>query len=620
MNETTEVLMQIKRMQVDAGFLAGFDVSFSPGLNVIIGARGTGKTSILELMRFAFASPNHSTEASKRSYNHAINVLQDGEVHLTVDFDILGETELARTATEDEPRGGPIFQSPLMFSQTEIESIALSSRGRLQLLDRFVAEKFRFDQDEAAVANSVKSIFKSIENLQKETESLTSSVSSLPTLRKELALLEQDEKKYSEQSSMTPELRARLSSLMEYSASLTVTDTIIERFEEKSRKWADALSALLKQDYGLEDIQLAEDKDPLSLFRAPYRDAIEGLKEIAGTFVEMQSAAAQLRPSYQRRRIDVDNEARKLRTELENTSEGAGNALRKLHAAQTQLAKIVAAESALKERNQRLEELRIKRDQLLDRLDYLRKVRHELRTDAADALNAGLSPQIKIDVERLGDYSEYSQALVESLRGSGLRYGEIISSITEQITPRELVKFIETGDYEAFAQAADIAPERAFRLASYLADKNLSEIATANIDDEVNFLLLDGIQYKPVESLSAGQRCTVVLSIVLQLSDNSLVLDQPEDHLDNAFVASTIIKALNLRKSDTQIILTTHNANIPVLGGADLVIEMSSDGRNGFVQVCQPLENAEAVASITKVMEGGREAFARRARFYTENS
>jgi hypothetical protein len=110
------------------------------------------------------------------------------------------------------------------------------------------------------------------------------------------------------------------------------------------------------------------------------------------------------------------------------------------------------------------------------------------------------------------------------------------------------------------------------------------------------------------------------LAMVLQHSQRVLVIDQPEDHLDNAYIATTVVKALLNRKPERQIILSTHNANIPVLGNAELVIELTSDGRNGYVQVCKPLCHADAVEAITKVMEGGLQAFQRRAEFYDEHS
>jgi hypothetical protein len=73
-----------------------------------------------------------------------------------------------------------------------------------------------------------------------------------------------------------------------------------------------------------------------------------------------------------------------------------------------------------------------------------------------------------------------------------------------------------------------------------------------------------------------------------------------------------------LRRSSaqSQMILSTHNANIPVLGEAQKVIQLGSDGRRGFVATEGKLESPPVVQAITTVMEGGAEAFRKRAAFY----
>jgi ABC-type cobalamin/Fe3+-siderophores transport system ATPase subunit len=81
--------------------------------------------------------------------------------------------------------------------------------------------------------------------------------------------------------------------------------------------------------------------------------------------------------------------------------------------------------------------------------------------------------------------------------------------------------------------------------------------------------------------LSTVQRCTVVLPLILEHSDRILVVDQPEDHIDNAFIVDTLIKSILRRSTSSQVILSTHNANIPVLGEAQLVVQLASDGRRG---------------------------------------
>ena len=65
--------MHIERVQVEEGFLDGLDVALVPGLNVLIGARGTGKTSLIELVRFCLDVKGYSTETAKRSRDHALS-------------------------------------------------------------------------------------------------------------------------------------------------------------------------------------------------------------------------------------------------------------------------------------------------------------------------------------------------------------------------------------------------------------------------------------------------------------------------------------------------------------------------------------------------------------------
>jgi ABC-type cobalamin/Fe3+-siderophores transport system ATPase subunit len=128
--------------------------------------------------------------------------------------------------------------------------------------------------------------------------------------------------------------------------------------------------------------------------------------------------------------------------------------------------------------------------------------------------------------------------------------------------------------------------------------------------------LLDGSQYKPTPMLSTGQRCTVVLPILLRHDERPLIIDQPEDHLDNAYVVETLVHAISARSSESQIIVSTHNPNVPVLGNASQVTLLGSDGRRGFQRHTGPLHDPDVVEAITSVMEGGADAFERRAAFY----
>jgi len=132
----------------------------------------------------------------------------------------------------------------------------------------------------------------------------------------------------------------------------------------------------------------------------------------------------------------------------------------------------------------------------------------------------------------------------------------------------------------------------------------------------VSFSLLDGPDHKDIADLSTGQRCTVILPIVLRHTDRLLIVDQPEDHIDNGFIVDTLIRSILARSASGQILFSTHNANIPVLGNADFVLQLGSDGKRGFPLAAAALTAPAVVSAITTIMEGGAQAFASRARFY----
>jgi putative AbiEii toxin of type IV toxin-antitoxin system len=242
--------------------------------------------------------------------------------------------------------------------------------------------------------------------------------------------------------------------------------------------------------------------------------------------------------------------------------------------------------------------------------------RFKNRLSVAQHINSQLSPRIRMKPIRAAQLAAYASFISAALRGSGLRYAELSNSIASRMSPRELVQIVEIGDSDRLAELLAITPDRAVKLISHLRDHGTADILTAPVEDDVGLELLDGTEYKNIENLSMGQRCTVVLPIILEHKDRVLIIDQPEDHLDNAFVVETLVKAIVNRGKDSQLLLSTHNANIPVLGNASQVIVMGSDGKRGFVEHRGDLDDTLIVQTISTVMEGGAEAIERRAEFY----
>jgi ATPase subunit of ABC transporter with duplicated ATPase domains len=164
-------------------------------------------------------------------------------------------------------------------------------------------------------------------------------------------------------------------------------------------------------------------------------------------------------------------------------------------------------------------------------------------------------------------------------------------------------------------QRAGLEEERARRILESLRTSGKAyEIETVDLGDTPSIELLDGDQYKESPKLSTGQRCTTILPILLVQSERPLLIDQPEDNLDNAFVFETIVAALRSVKGKRQVIFVTHNPNIPVLGEAERVFVFGSDGQRGTLRQVGTVD--ECKGRIEQILEGGREAFLQRKARY----
>jgi hypothetical protein len=88
--------------------------------------------------------------------------------------------------------------------------------------------------------------------------------------------------------------------------------------------------------------------------------------------------------------------------------------------------------------------------------------------------------------------------------------------------------------------------------------------------------------WQTLEALSAGQKATAVLLLFLLESDEPLIVDQPEDALDNRFITDGVVPTMKSEKRKRQFVFSTHDANIPVLGDAELIVGLSTARSNAL--------------------------------------
>lgn len=170
---------------------------------------------------------------------------------------------------------------------------------------------------------------------------------------------------------------------------------------------------------------------------------------------------------------------------------------------------------------------------------------------------------------------------------------------------------IHSNDTTAVAAAKDrrfvshiqgLTPEQIDRIQCWFPEDSL----------DVRYNLKDGESFKPVEQGSPGQKTAALLAFILSYGIEPLVLDQPEDDLDNQLIYDLIVTQLREIKQKRQVLVVTHNANIVVNGDSENVIAL--DVRSGQTRIVTQggLQEPSIRDEICRVMEGGKEAFDQR--------
>ena len=120
-----------------------------------------------------------------------------------------------------------------------------------------------------------------------------------------------------------------------------------------------------------------------------------------------------------------------------------------------------------------------------------------------------------------------------------------------------------------------------------------------------------GATHKDIKGASAGQKTAAMLSFLLVHGDEPLLLDQPEDDLDNALITELVVEQLRKNKWHRQLLVVTHNANIVVNADAELVMTMDFNGQINLASA-GGLQERSVRTAICEIMEGGEKAFRQR--------
>jgi chromosome segregation protein len=614
-----------------SGFLGNLNISCSQDLNVIIGGRGVGKSAILETLRYAFAMTPYSDQSSREELvRRALG--SDGKVEVILDrpiregkirqyriirawgeephtFQVSPEKPLKATPSELlTPDGGLT-----VFGQREIDAVAGSQECRLALFDELIGEQAR----------------KSADAVGKAMELLTANSTAILDLQTKLAKreeysqrlkkIDQEIETHKNQSQERPKERADFRGLGECLKNATHA---LRSASADCDQWRLNLLALLETTHrNLMDMQ---DKESAILQEAAKVLAVlqESLKVVLDDqttlFEQAIQSLARLDMRCQEKLRASAEENNKIERDAKKELPGQDRLLR-LTEERTSLSSLIAELNGIEDP---LKTLRQKRQGLLQQIKDCRSMQNGLRRERADAIAECLNGRLHLQVEFKGQKESYKEQISFLLKGATLSQDAIDQLVLPEATDGIAVaEAIRAGSKEVQTRFG-LNPEMSDRLIHWLTAEpsRLLDLEKLIPQDALRLKIkMDG-QYRSLEHLSAGQGAIEVLLLLLGLKSQILVIDQVEDYLDDRFVHEEILQILREQKGlknqnpQHQVILATNDATIPVMGDAELVISLEGRDDRTHITGCASIDDRSMQELIKTLMEGGKEAFQKRAK------
>lgn len=617
---------RVEALRISGGFLGGQQFEFVDGLNCFIGGRGAGKTTALELLRYGLglmpdprvaAQRHRSIEALVKanlgsgrvavSLRTKMGMMYTAERGVSETVQVLNEAGAAVPISLDRDL---IFGADI-FSQNEVEEIAANPSAQLVLLDRFVQEDMAaIERDLGELQRQLHQTSADLLRLDGEIEDVRAKASEVPVIQEKLKAYEQ----------VAGPDATRMSQAHAAKAQRQRESTIVHQVLDAARAAVSGVEANLRAFQAT----LAAEFDE-SAKSGANREIIEAIETDARTFEHaMELAATSIagaarmlaaqsgegRAALEKRHSEQEAEYRQLLSVLEQE----GGRVSERATLQAHLTAALAASKEQQAKEAQRSAVAQKRTTLLSTASELRDRRFASRRNVADFLTHTFDGGIRVTVEQAANLDAYKRVLADALRGAGLKQGPTAERLVQHFVPTELARAVRESAVEKIAQAG-LDEERGRRVVEALSSGGRAyEIELVEIDDLPRIQLRDGAVYKDSTELSTGQRCTAILPILLLQSERPLLVDQPEDNLDNAFIYETVVKSLRRAKGKRQIVFVTHNPNIPVLGDAERVFVLESNGRKASIRQVGNVD--ECKDAIENILEGGPEAFLKRKERY----
>ena len=621
----------IKSIEIQsANFFEDIKVDFSNKLNCIMGGRGTGKTTLLY---FLMAAIHKNSEEDSKVQSVLRSNLAGGEINVVIEDSNGKDYRITKTFNDfPQPHLLPDLEYvdiDLIFNDIEcdfyeaqsIELIGRSKIDRVRLLDKRVKDQLfplnnRIDEVQIDLANNAQDI----KSFELRISKLKNALSQYENIDGEFKLLKEQQPKGIDANEKNEFEEADLKE---------------KKRENEKRFFAKTFNFYheLRNEFASKVSEIENSLKNLNQDKGNYINA--ELMESAS--VELESTVAKTTSKIQEALIVIGDSHRKLDSlykqlvEKQNVQQAEFVKLKQKFQVNREyinhynnLSKRINDRNNLKkdliELSQNKNKYYSKRKELIEKLNNLKQKIFEIRLNNVTELNEQFEGDIIINLFAGGITDEYENSLRNALRGSGMRYNELIPRIIESFSPDEFAKLIQDKNIDQLRGVTGIDESRSTALVDALYNSdNIFQIESIYCDDLPEFTLkVKGEvgkkeNYRKSDELSMGQRCTAVLPIIFAVSTNPLIIDQPEDNLDNKYISGSIHQIIKKQKEQRQLIFITHNPNIPVLSQSEQNIFLNYERKSSIIAEGTVEEVKEEIVSL---LEGGEQAFKTRKDIY----
>lgn len=596
----------IQSVEFIGGKLNKEKIEFSSELNCLIGIRGSGKSSVIEAIRYALdIDPSNSDKLYKREVVE--NLLESGGQIILELKDNFGEKYRIKRLLKEKPhifdkddqlvgaRIETILNAPLYFGQKDLSN--MDNGFELDLLDKLVGKRNKqFKEQLLRIENNLSDKIKKYIEIESE-------INTVSELRDNLADIMHKIKTFEEKG-----LSGKLSKQVNYHRD----NRTIKESLELTRSFIKTLQKILslKEVNELTDLKSYQSQEVPELFQKltseinnvlKFTDKIQELiKELENSTVEIEIISKEMQKTIDSQEEEFAEIKREINIPNLNPDDFA-----KLKANEERI------NSQIEMIQRQHEEKQLVKNSIIELIEQSNQILHEeLQEYIAEITDINNSQEsLKLNITFKGDRDFFVEKLKDTFKGSGINNNSYEKLSKEFQDFPSLISDVLLFDSKVTAQV--VSSQQLDKLKLKL-NENFDSILRISTPNKIQ------INYhgKPLAKHSIGQRASALVLFILSQKDNNLIMiDQPEDDLDNQVIYNEIIKEVKIRKSDAQFIFATHNANIPVLGDSEQIITVTYEEEKITVETGS-IDNTEIQKSIVDIMEGGQEAFSKRTEIY----